>query len=141
MVSKVEIAMPGRDERAEVAQVRDVVSRLTAAWREQRFEAMTELLHEEVVFESPGFSGRIQGRRACVDSYRQFMAAATVLEYVEHAVAVQTWGATAVARTHWEMAWRQGDASQREDGHDVMVLTRDGGNWQVVWRTLVPTAG
>jgi hypothetical protein len=45
-----------------------------------------------------------------------------------------------VARTHWEMTWRQGDQSHREDGHDVLVLTRDGARWQVVWRTLVPTA-
>lgn len=132
--------MPARDERAEVAQIRDVVSRLTAAWREQRFEAMTELLHEEVIFENPGFNGRIEGRRACVDSYRQFMASATVIEYVEHATTIEVWGATAVARTHWEMAWRHDGQSQREDGHDVLVLTRDGTRWQVVWRTLVPTA-
>ena len=133
--------MPARDERAEVVQIRDVVSSLTAAWREQRFDAITELLHEKVVFENPGFSGRIEGRRACVDSYRQFMAAATVLEYVEHGLVIEAWGATAVARTHWEMAWRLDDQSHREDGHDVLVLTRDGGSWQVVWRTLVPTAG
>ena len=87
------------------------------------------------MFESPGFSGRVEGRRACVDSYRQFMSSAQDVEYVEHDVAVQTWGTTAVARTHWEMAWRQGDGAQREDGHDVLLLTRDGGRWQIVWRT------
>jgi Domain of unknown function (DUF4440) len=127
-------------ERAEVAQIRDVVSRLTVAWREQRWDDMTDLLDEEVVFENPGFSGRLEGRAACVDSYRQFMAAARVLDYIEHGLAIDTWGNTAVARTHWEMAWELDGQSQREAGHDILVLTQKGGRWMVAWRTLVPPA-
>jgi len=129
---------PGKGESAE-AQVRDVVARLTAAWRERRFEEMLDLLHEDVVFESPGMSSRSQGRRACVDTYREFMSAATVLDYVEYDLTVHVWGATAVATTHCEMAWEMAGQSQREAGHDVLLLAHQAGRWQVVWRTLVPS--
>ena len=132
--------MPASSERPEVAQIRDVVTRLTTAWRGERFEEILDLLHEDVVFENPGFSGRLVGKAACADSYRQFMSAATVLEYVEHSLSIETWGATAVATTHCEMAWEMDGQAQREGGHDVLVLAHRAGRWQVVWRTLVPTA-
>lgn len=122
-------------------QIREVLARLTSAWLDKRFEEILDLLHEDVVFESPGFSGRLTGRAACVDSYRQFMASARVLEYVEHSVSIETWGATAVATTHCEMTWEMDGQSQREAGHDVLVLARSAADrWQVVWRTLVPIA-
>ncbi|HKE18290.1 MAG TPA: nuclear transport factor 2 family protein [Kofleriaceae bacterium] len=132
--------MPAASERPEVAAVRDVVARLTAAWRGERFEQIPDLLHEDVVFESPGLASRVVGRAACADSYRQFMSAATVLEYVEHSLSIETWGATAVATTHCEMAWEMDGQSQRESVHDVLVLAERAGRWQVVWRTLVPIA-
>src|SRR5436190_11934247 len=44
------------------AAVRDVMARITAAWRERRYDDLAEVFAEDMVFTLPGFSGRLEGR-------------------------------------------------------------------------------
>ena len=120
------------------AEVRRVLSALSAAWQGRRYDELAEYFAEDVVFTLPGFAGRLEGVAAMVASYREFMERATLTEYQEDTPAIDVWSETAVATLRWEMAWLAGGVPNREAGHDVFVLQRvDGrGPWRAVWRTM-----
>ena len=137
---------PGADERAahdagEADRVRRVVARISAAWQACRFDDLASCFDAEMVIVAPGFQARVEGRAACVETYREFMERVRVTEYHESEPAVHVWGATAVASYRWEMAWDAGGTPNRDTGHDVLVFRRvqDGPDqpWRAVWRTIV----
>jgi Domain of unknown function (DUF4440) len=87
---------------------------------------------------APGFQARIEGRAACIRSYDDFLAAATVDEFDPSEPSVDICGDTAVATFGWEMAWSTNGQSHRESGHDLFVFSRENGRWWAVWRTMLP---
>jgi hypothetical protein len=133
-----EAKMGMKSDRAHQSEIRGVLSRLTAAWREERFDELEDILHQSVVFLQPGFKGRVEGRKACVNTYREFMSSAKVVDYTESDVAVDVWGATGVATYRFDMAWEMTGKPHREVGHDIFVFVREDSRWQVVWRTVIP---
>jgi predicted enzyme related to lactoylglutathione lyase len=126
----------GQDDRGEI---RLLLGRITAAWRQGRTEDLRDCFHEGMVIAPPGFRGRVEGRDACVRSYADFLAHATVREFKEAEPAIDVCGDTAVATCPWEMEWEAGGEVRRETGHDVFVLARREGKWLAVWRTVAPT--
>jgi ketosteroid isomerase-like protein len=120
----------------EVAAAADAFS---AAWRSGRLEALEGLVDPEVVFVQPGGSSRIEGRAACIDSFRGFLAAATIERYQEGDRQIDVNGNTAVVTYRWTMAWRRAGQDHRESGRDLLVLGRRDGRWRITWRTLLPS--
>jgi len=121
--------------------IRQALRGITAAWREGRPEDLRAFFHEDIVTVLPGLQVRVAGREPCVQSYRDFLAAATVQDYREAEPAVDVWGDTAVTTCRWEMAWEMNGQPCREAGHELFVFTRTAGRWLAVWRTLVPLPG
>jgi hypothetical protein len=126
------------ESRQAVTEVMQTLSRLSAAWRERRYENLTQFFAHDMVFTFPGFGGRLEGVSAIIASYREFMDRVTLTAYVEATPAVDVWGETAVASFGWEMAWLVGDVPNHERGHDVFVFRREapGAPWRAVWRTM-----
>ncbi len=83
---------------------------------------------------------RVDGRQACVESYREFMEQATIQRCEEGTPVVDVWGDIAVATYRWSMAWTAEGVLNQDAGHDILVLRRDefGGAavWRVVWRAI-----
>lgn len=124
---------------SEATGVAQTLAALSAAWRERRYEDLTEFLAEDMVFALPGLGGRLEGASAVVASYREFMDRVTLTAYTEAEPDVAIWGETAVATFRWEMGWLAGGVPNHETGHDVFVLRRAsvGAPWRVVWRTMM----
>lgn len=123
--------------------VRGVLDRVASAWQTGDRDTLVACLDERVVFTAPGFQARIDGRDACIESYREFTARATLHEYVQQEPSIELWGNTAVATYPWTMTWESGGKIHRESGHDVLVFRRATGEppaWCVVWRTIVLSA-
>jgi len=133
-----EANMGMKSDRAHQSEIRGVLSRLSAAWREERFDELEDILHQSVVFVQPGFKGRVEGRTGCVNTYREFMSSAKVVDYSESDPAVDVWGATAVATYRFEISWEMNGKSHRQAGRDLFVFLREDSRWQVVWRTMIP---
>jgi hypothetical protein len=126
------------DDRAVVART---LAKLSAAWRNRRYDELAALLDERIVMALPGFAGRVEGRDALVDGYRDFMERATLTRYEEQPPTIDIWGRTAIASYRWEMEWSAGGESQRAAGYDVFVFRRseesgDAEAWRAVWRTM-----
>jgi hypothetical protein len=59
-------------------EIQDIVREINEAWLERPPADLARFLHDEIVIAPPGLQGRVQGRRAAVDSYEQFAEAAAV---------------------------------------------------------------
>lgn len=133
--------MTNKDEesRGAVSEVADTMAKLSAAWRERRYNDLAQFLATDMVFALPGFGGRLEGSAAVVASYKEFMDRVTLTKYEESLPAVDVWGDSAVATFSWEMHWLAGGVPNHECGHDVFVLRRANASapWRAVWRTMV----
>jgi hypothetical protein len=115
----------------------DVVRRLNEAWRTGRFERMPALFHEQAVIVDAAHQPLAQGRTACVESYRGFVASAAVEEYAEEAPTIARFEGTAVVSYPFRIRYTIGGQSYHETGSDCLVLTHAPSGWLIVWRQLV----
>jgi hypothetical protein len=89
----------------------------------------------------PGERARVvAGREAMVQSFRDFLAAAKVLDFETLDLQVDLFGPTAVAGLVFRIRYEMEGQAYDEKGKDVLVLNRDGNVWRIVWRTQIPVA-
>jgi uncharacterized protein (TIGR02246 family) len=117
--------------------VRAALGCISAAWQERRYDDLAQFFAEDMVFALPGLSGRLEGREAIVESYREFMDRITLTFYKEDSPAVEVWGDAAIAVFRWEMKWLAGGVANHETGHDVFAFRRSDGAWKASWRTMM----
>jgi hypothetical protein len=117
-------------------QLREVIDRIGAAWREKRFVGLEACFHEQAVITGPGFKVAAKGRGPCAERYREFASNAQVLAYTESGHELRQWGATAVYTYAWEMTWRRDQGPQSERGTDQLVFQLGLEGWEMVWRNL-----
>lgn len=129
----------GDDPAATRAAVADTLSRLSSAWRERRYDELAEVFDEHIIMMLPGFSGRIEGRNALIESYREFMDRTTLTHYEEAPPTIDVWGSTAVTAHRWTMRWLDAGVASEAAGAEVFIFSRQyagAGQWRAVWRTI-----
>ena len=115
---------PHRTTEDARSELRASLRKLSAAWQNRRYEELATLFDENIVMVLPAFSGRLEGREAVVDSYREFMETASVSDYQEDLPTIDVWGDTAIASYHWEMTWIGGGKVESAAGYDAFVFSR-----------------
>ena len=118
--------------------IQDLLRRISNSWLNREFDALRELFHEKMVIVRPTFHERSEGRESCVQSYRTFAENAVVENYEESDHQIDICGSSAVASYHFDLTYQMGGRRFRETGRDLVVLTLEGQQWQVAWRTLIP---
>ena len=119
-------------------EIRQLLKSINRAWTEGQTEILNEVFHEDMLIVSPDFQVLGKGREACVKSYKDFIRQATLREFTESEATIEVWEHTAVASYRFDMAWEMDGQSFKEAGRDVFVFTLESGQWQAVWRTILP---
>lgn len=124
-------------ERA-AEEVLAVVRRLNAAWPAGRLEELAGLFDPAVVLVhlDPG-AGRLTGRDAVVDSYRQFLDQAELHRFEMDAVDADVFGTTAVASCTYTVDYGLEGGRWVESGRELLVLRSGDPGWRIVWRAVV----
>lgn len=125
----------GRQAAEEITRI---VRAINAAWVHGDAGEMGDYLDERMVIAQPGFHGRLVGREACIESYREFAQHATIQRYDEGEMTVDVRGDTAIASFHYAIEYEMDGETYHDVGHDLLVLMRGDGGWRAVWRTLIP---
>jgi len=115
----------------------ETMQAINHAWTTGQFEGFEGWFREDVVMAMSGFGERVEGRVALVDSYRQFAATATIVEYREGEPMVETFGDTAVVTYSFRIVYEMKGEQYDETGRDLFVLVRSEGVWQAAWRTML----
>jgi hypothetical protein len=113
------------------------VQRVNAAWRHRQVDALPPLFHERAVIVDGGHQRLAVGREACVESYRAFVASATVEEYTEGTAVVDEFGSCAIVTYPFEIRYTVEGRVYSEAGTDSLVLDSSTGPWVVAWRQVV----
>jgi len=122
------------DEREEI---RTLLGKISAAWRQGRLEELAEYFHDDMVIRGPELKEMGRGRDVCVGSYKDFMSQATVQELKESDPEIDVWGDAAVTVSSWEMKYATGGASYHESGREMFVFTRKARRWLAVCRAVL----
>lgn len=115
-------------------EVRAVLGRIEAAWKEKRFEGLDECFDEKAVIVGPNYAVFASGRTACAESYREFATNAAVLSYSESDHVLRLWDSTAVFTFSWRMTYQRDNGPKAEFGTDQLVLALDQSSWRVLFR-------
>lgn len=121
---------------SDEASIRRIVRRINELWLSQRYAEIGELLSESAVVVLPGFTGRIRGREAYVQSYREYDQSARTLEFSPDDPEIDIVGEVAVSVCPFSIVYEVEGKTYREKGRDVLVLSRSGSEWKVAWRTM-----
>ena len=123
-------------EASHEKAVRHVVRRINELWLSKRYDEIGELLSEHAVIAPPGFDGRIRGREAYLQSYREYDRVAITHEFSPGEPEVDLLGDVAVAVCPYFVEYELEGRTYQENGRDTLVLSRSTGEWRVVWRTM-----
>lgn len=130
--------MPARREEHTKEQIRRILKKINDAWVTGHPEALEDYFHQDMVIVRPGFGARGTGRRACVESYREFISHATIHQFKESDHHIDLWGDTAVVTYRFQLEYQMAGEEHRDSGVDLFVFTREKGRWLAVWRTILP---
>jgi uncharacterized protein DUF4440 len=120
-----------------LASPAEVLTALNEAWVSGRLEELEHLLHPRSVFVGPDLTRLAEGRAACVASYRDFLAAATVHEFEERDARVDEYDSTAVVSYRYRISYESGDNQRDEEGREALVLAKAEHGWQIAWRQVL----
>jgi hypothetical protein len=110
---------------------------LNVAWAAGRLDDVERLLHPRAVIVGADLSRLAEGREACVASYRNFLAAVTVVAFAEHDIRAEEYDGTAVVSYSYRIKYESGGEQYDDDGREVLVLVRAEHSWQVAWRQIL----
>lgn len=122
------------------ASIQQCIQDMNAAWLEGRLDGLGQYFADNAVIAPPGGQNRVVGRDAVVDSFRQYNEQATTHAFEQRDLQIDTMGSTAVARLYFRVRYEYDGSIHEENGQDILVLTRSGGEWRIVWRTQLAEA-
>lgn len=120
----------------EAAAVAAAIRAINDAWVAGRAEEAGERFHDHIVMVMPGYERRVRGRRAIVQSYADFTAAATVEHFEQSDVEVDIVGDTAFATYTFKVRYAMGGARHEGTGREVWCFARAGDGWTGTWRLM-----
>ena len=133
--------MTANSEDNAQEEIRQILKKINEAWVNGNPEKLQEYFHEDMVIAQLGFGRVGTGRQACVQSYKDFISRAVVLDVRESDHTVDVWGDTAVASYRFELDYEMNREKHHDEGWDVFVFNRHKGIWHAVWRTIIPLTG
>lgn len=119
-------------------EIRQLLKKINEAWVNGHPEELEEYFHEDMVIAQSGLQAQGTGKKACVDSYKEFITHASILGLKESDHHIGVWGDTAVASYKFELEYEINGAKHHDSGVDLFIFTRQRGNWRAVWRTILP---
>ncbi len=122
--------------------IQSAVREINEHWRTGEYDRIGARLAGDVIIAPPGFDGRVRGRDAYVQSYRDYDQGVRTLDFAAGDPQVDLIGDVAVAVTPFRVVYEVHGTRHQESGHDILVFSRLHGEWMVVWRTMqVAAAG
>jgi hypothetical protein len=115
----------------------ELLRALNDAWAAGRLLDLEPLLHPRSVIVGPDLTRLSDGRDACIASYRDFLAAATVRAFEERDVRAEEYNGAAILSYTYRIVYESDGEQHDDEGREVLVLVRGETGWQVAWRQLL----
>jgi hypothetical protein len=114
-------------------EVLDFVKALNKAWaKDANVERLKEYFHPDMVAITATDREVLEGRDACLASWRQFVQATKIHRWDELQPKVRLFGDTAVVTYYFDMSFDMDGNTIDLAGRDMYVLVRENGRWWAV---------
>lgn len=113
-----------------------IVQAMNHTWVSGDADALGRYFHPDMIIVATGM--RLEGREACVESYREFCASTTIKWFSTSNPSVSVFGETAVATYEFDLTYEWDGQTIRDKGKEIFVLLQQNDSWQAVWRTVIP---
>lgn len=125
----------GQELKHETADA--TMRRINRVWLDGDVDALSPMLHPEIVMALPGFAGRIVGREEFLAGFRDFCQNAKIHQFHDYDHHVDVVDGTAVVTFRYEMVYERSAERYRSTGRDLWVFENQSGAWIAVWRTML----
>jgi hypothetical protein len=126
----------------ETNQVIQVIKSMSQSWQEKQFDRLETLFAETIVFQDSEGHRLAEGKSACIQSYRDFMAIAKVVVYEEEEPDLIPLNGLVMANYGWQIDYEMDGANFHDQGRDWLALAKLEGVWLISWRlSLTVTTG
>jgi ketosteroid isomerase-like protein len=129
-----------KPQNPDEEQIAGLVKSLNLAWREKEFDRLEPFFAETVVVQDSAGHRLVEGKIACIQSYRDFMEIAKVFAYEEEEPDIIFGSGFAIASYGWRIEYEIDGANFNDKGRDWLAVEKQNGIWRVVWRLLVQAA-
>ncbi len=102
------------------------------------FDKLVPYFHKDVAMVPPGLTTHVKGREVCLKSYEDACSQMTFHKLDASDEKIDVYGHTAVACYKYDCKWEYQGKTFTDDGHEILVFVKEGANWQIAWRTLIP---
>jgi len=113
-----------------------IIEKINYAWLNKEFHLLEDLLHESVIFLSPDFKESLDGKKACIRSYRDFMDKARKIKFIPEKIAVFFLNETAVATCPFKIGFEIQDQMNFESGTEILIFEKTRNRWLLRWRVI-----
>jgi Domain of unknown function (DUF4440) len=124
------------DEVSQEIQI--ALETINDAWRSRNPDAVKQALfscfHPEMVIKDAGLRTVATGRKACVQSYVDFIGRAQVSDFQQGDPDIRLFPDLAIADYDWRIVYSMEGKQHDERGHDIFVFVRAEEKWLAVWR-------
>jgi len=127
-------------ELADVEQITGVIESLSLAWREGQFDRLEPIFAENAVFQNSEGHRLVEGKAACIQSYRDFMGVAKMLAYDEEEPDLIPFAGFVMANYGWRIDYEMNGTNFHDEGRDWLALEKQDGGWRINWRLTLPAA-
>ena len=121
----------------EIKTIQTVLKKMNETWADGNPEALTSYFHDDVMIVAPDMKILGAGKKACIQSYVDFLNAASDISFKDDEPEVHLYDQTAVAFYKYDVSWTMDEKSHQEAGKELYVLNKIDGDWLVVMRKLI----
>ena len=113
-------------------EVWETIRALNDTWTKGNPDDLAGHFHNDMVAIVPPVRERLNGRDACVASWKGFAQTAKILGWCEIDPQIEIHGPTAIVTCYYEMSCEMDGESISLAGRDMMVLHKKKGKWWVI---------
>jgi ketosteroid isomerase-like protein len=113
-------------------EVWKVLRALNDAWTKGNPDDLVGYFHKDMVAIVPAVRQRLEGRDACVASWKGFALSARIHQWSEIDPDIQLFGNTAVVTYYFEMSCEMEGRTVSFTGRDMIVFLKENGTWRVI---------
>lgn len=102
-----------------------IVKDVNHAWLESDWSVMYEYFHDDVVMSMPGLQQQVIGRAVLVQSYKDFVANATIDQFQEDNPVVNSWGRVAMITYDFSIEYTESGRHSKESGTEMFLFLQE----------------
>ena len=104
------------------------------------FDRLSPFFHNSVIMPLPGINRRAEGKTTCLRYYEDACSQMVLHKLNSSDEQIDIWGNTAVVTYRYDCVWGYQGKTFTDDGYEISVFIKEGNDWQIIWRTLIPNS-